>query len=946
MVRLKPEEKPLYRAYRLEVEGKRLSDATKTGAAIVASLNTAFFPLDYLLFPDHVFSMFLGRMACNVGMAMIYWVLAKRYPLQSAVAGVMIVGVMLIGLIGEVGGLRGAYTPGLMLLFLGMPMLLPFSAAQAGGLIACLLMWLGVMPELLGETVGLRGYLVGFGFPLAAGMESVAACAVLDRMRFAEFRQRREIERARDDLQELDAAKSRFTANVHHELRTPLTLTLAPVEAMLDGEFGEITELQQSYLQTVQTNGLRLLKLINNLLDLAKIEGNELGISRRPIRVGGAIERILEDARPMGERIGVEFSTRGLDQLPEISADGEAVEKIFVNLVGNALKFTKRGGQIVVKGRSASNGGIHVIVRDTGVGIAADQLTRIFDRFAQVDGSNTREHGGTGIGLSLASELVALHGGRIWAESEGIGHGSQFHVMLPRGRTDSAERDEAWREAILEADDGSEVTLKQSLAAVAAEADSGGEEDADGRAAALRVVELEQTVERAEGASASLESNAFMPDGAVNRGAEEVLVVEDNVDMRKLLSFLIGREFRLRVARNGREGLEMVRQRKPDLVLTDVMMPEMSGTELCAALKGDPETQGIPVVLVTSKAERAMKIHGLELGADDYVTKPFHPRELIARIRSLLRLVRLQKELAERNEALEEANDDLRVAMGEIKETSAQLVHAERLSALGELAAGIAHEINNPVNFAVNAAKALQGCVKEVCEVAAKMAEVESSEPAEFARQSGELDALRKRIHFDERVDTLGELAEIVNEGLERTARLVGDLRDFAVPDGPSNAQLDITRGLRSTVQLIGHTLSKQKITIRVEFPPDLPRIEGEARALNQVFLNLLKNAADSFAGRGGSIELIARSEGNAVVVEVRDDGPGISPEHRERIFEPFFSTKEASAGTGLGLSISRRIIEEHGGSIEVEDGPVQGTTVRVRLPVRADSRRRASDAS
>jgi DNA-binding response OmpR family regulator len=186
-------------------------------------------------------------------------------------------------------------------------------------------------------------------------------------------------------------------------------------------------------------------------------------------------------------------------------------------------------------------------------------------------------------------------------------------------------------------------------------------------------------------------------------GTPEVLVVEDNIDMRRLLHHLVGQEFRVRLARDGREGLAAVRERAPDLVLTDVMMPEMSGTELCAAIKSDPALASVPVVLVTSKAEREMKIQGLEYGADDYVTKPFHPRELLARVRSLVRLRQAQQQLAERNALLESTNEELQTTMDELKEAGAQLVHAERLAAVGELAAGVAHEINNPVNFAMNA---------------------------------------------------------------------------------------------------------------------------------------------------------------------------------------------------------------------------------------------------
>jgi signal transduction histidine kinase len=631
----------------------------------------------------------------------------------------------------------------------------------------------------------------------------------------------------------------------------------------------------------------------------------------------------------------VALEARGLDDLPRIHADPEALEKVIVNLLGNALKFTEPGGRIDLVARAAEAGGVELVVRDTGLGIPPGQLERIFDRFAQVDGSTTRRHEGTGIGLALTRELVVLHGGRIWAESEGIGRGTAMHVLLPRGEPD--EGDEALSDAVLATADGAPETLGRSLAAMEAELDlAAAESDGSGR-----LLDLERSAERAEGA-AGPEGEAPEPAPSVSAQAPEVLIVEDNPDMRRLLSFLIGQEFRLRVARNGREGLERVREHPPDLVLTDVMMPEMSGTELCAALKADRATEGIPVVLVTSKAEREMKIEGLEGGADDYVTKPFHPRELLARVRSLVRLHRLGEELAERNALLESTNEELQVAMQELKEAGAQLVHAERLAAVGELAAGVAHEINNPVNFAVNAVHTLCAQVEDVCRVVEAARAIDPRRPDQFGDRVEAFLALRAEVGFDELVGSLAELASIVTQGLDRTAALVGDLRDFAGPDGRRRAAIDVCRGLRSTLRLMGHGLAEAGIQVEIALPDALPAVEGEPRALNQVFLNLLRNAAEAIAGRRGTIHVTARAEEGSVLVEIRDDGPGLPPEVRERLFEPFVTSREAGGGTGLGLSICRRIVCEHGGEIAIGPGAEGGTVASVRLP----TRRRAESAA
>jgi signal transduction histidine kinase len=892
----------LYRSYRREVEGERMARSARSGAAIVAALNTGFIPLDWLAFREQFPWMLAARLACDAVMAAVFLATARRWPLRSAAAGCLAVGGMLLQVIWAAGGVTGEYSPGLMLLFLGMPVLLPFSAPQAAGIVALLLAGLAGLPLVSGEAWELRTYLFHMTFPAAAGVESVFACAILDRLRFVDFQRRRALER-------LDEDKSRFTANVHHELRTPLTLMLAPLEAMLGGDFGELSGLQRSYLATMHTNGLRLLKLINNLLDLAKVESGQLRVTRRRVRVGEIVEGLVAGARPLAERKGVALGTRGLAELPELCVDPDALEKVVVNLVGNALKFTEAGGRIEVSGVPAGQGGVRLVVADTGCGIPPEELERIFDRFAQVDGSSTRRYEGTGIGLSLARELVLLHGGRIWAESEGPGRGTRMLVELPAGEPDAEPLEEA-----LEAPAAARAPAGRGIAAVEAEL------ALDAAPGDARLVELRHHVDRH---AAEAEPEAARDDGE----AAEILVCEDNPDMRRLLVHLLGREFRVRAAANGREGLELARASAPAVIVTDVMMPEMSGTELCRAVKGDPATAGIPVVLVTSKAERDMKIQGLELGADDYVTKPFHPRELLARVRGLARLRRLQEEAALRNRQLERA-------LAELRETGVRLVQTERLAAVGELAAGIAHEANNPINFASNALRELARRVGDLGAFAERVSRIDWGDPAALRASAAGLAKLREELGIDELAESVAELVEIAGEGLERTQRLVGDLRDFAAPGEAARRPTDLRRGLASSVQLVRHALRQARIELQLDLDPELPAVEADPRALNQVFLNLLKNAAEALEGRGGTVWVSARREGDAVWVEIRDDGPGIDPEELPRIFEPFHTTKAAGRGTGLGLAISRRIVSEHGGTLEVESSPGAGARFRVRLPL------------
>jgi signal transduction histidine kinase len=890
-------------------------------------LEVVFIGLDRWAYPEH-FAAFLTARLCVVVLALaVLFRWRFSHPKHSELGICIAVGAQILSMIYATGGATSEYFAGLIIVFVGMPVLQPLTARDA--LLICSIFIVGFMasPAIVSGDTDWRRFAIHSVFVLSGALESVVSCAVLTRSRLRDFEQREALEQARDALTQLDRAKSRFTANVHHELRTPLTLMLAPLESMLAGDFGEVAERQREYLRTMRVNGLRLLKLINNLLDLAKIESRQLELRRRTCAVGRVAEEVVVGARPLAERKGIVLATAGLGALPAVHADRDAVEKIVVNLVGNALKFTDAGGRIEVRGAPAAGGGVQLTVADTGIGLPPDQLGRIFDRFAQVDTSATRQHEGTGIGLSLAKELVEAHGGRIWAESEGLGHGTRMHVELPVGEADGEEEEEVLQNAA-----GESVALGRSLAAVQAEMNLATQDSA-------RLSELEGSVERHAqrqlDAAARPDAGA---DAAPGDARPEVLIAEDNPDMRRLLEFVVGREFRVRTAPNGRLALEAVRLRAPDLVLTDVMMPEMSGTELCRALKSDPHTAGLPVVLVTSKAEREMKIEGLEGGADDYVTKPFHPRELLARVRALVRLRRLQTELEERNETLERMNVELERALSDLKEAEVQVLQSERLAAVGELAAGVAHEVNNPVNFALNALRTLGAQVDQLAEVARAISALDAAgDPEKLARDLAALEHERGELLPQEAPAELRELVAIVTEGLERTYRLVANLRDLAGGGGGVRTAVNLRRGLDSTLSLLHRDMQVAGIAVQIDLGPDPLVVPGDAGALNQLFLNLLKNSAEALAGTGGTIRIEGRRQGGQVVIRVRDSGPGIPAEVRERLFQPFFSTKEAGRGTGLGLSICRRIAADHGGSIELTSPPGEGAAFTLRLPAEGE---------
>ena len=400
-----------------------------------------------------------------------------------------------------------------------------------------------------------------------------------------------------EQLREMDRAKSRFFANLSHEFKTPLTMILGPVQDLLSGKQGAVDGAARRQLEVARRYARRLTHLTDQLLDLAKLEAKEMVIRKAPGDLVSFVREVVQMHAPLAERHGVALTFQApADHLPGYF-DADLLATVLGNLLSNALKFTPEGGKVLATA-AGDEADVHIRVRDTGPGIPADKLPHVFDRFYQVDGSATRRHEGTGIGLSLAKELVELHGGAISVTSE-ADFGTEFVVTLPRERPDPAAQP-------------SEQTTPSS----------GGrpyltEPGGDG------------AVDRA---ADRLEDGAAKP----SADAPSVLIAEDNADVRAYLRRHLAPMYHLLEARDGREALEQARAHRPDLVLSDVMMPELDGLALCRALKADDDLSAIPVLLLTAKGGAENRVEGLGVGADGYLDKPFEMAELQARIRSLI----------------------------------------------------------------------------------------------------------------------------------------------------------------------------------------------------------------------------------------------------------------------------------------------------------------------
>ena len=696
----------------------------------------------------------------------------------------------------------------------------------------------------------------------------------------AESKQR--LEESYEKLKELDRMKMRFFTNISHELRTPLTLTLSPVEAMLQGEMGPVGDKQRSYLVNIHTNALRLLKLINNLLDLAKLEAGKMSLQYGKYELGEFVQEIVDSFVPAGNKKGIAVCNEGGPELTELYFDRDKIEKVLINLIGNALKFTPEGGSVIVRWEEGHEL-VSISVLDTGPGIPEKDVSRVFDRFVQVDDSLSRKHGGTGIGLALAKEITELHDGSIRASNRPEG-GAAFIFTLPLG-----EREISEVAGVEKTPDGWVKSLHRSADYV---------EDVDRRG--KEGPPAEPSAEEVPAVAGEVPGGGVLP---------WVLVVEDNSDMRGFIADCLRKEFSVRTAVDGEDGWKKILEAVPDLVVSDIMMPNRNGYELCQLMKNDPKIQHVPVILLSSKSEIDMKIEGFEKGADDYLTKPFNPKELVARVKNMIKIRGLEKEIHRHNVQLE-------AALQELKETEAQLVHSEKMASLGVLSAGLVHEINNPLNAAVSSLNTLTRLMRG--------GNGDRAAPGEV----------------NEKIERAAQRAVF---GLKRCEEIVSGLRRFARKDMEGMREDDLHEGLESTLVLLTQEPGKEVTVHRdYRFPGKLLCNLGQ---LNQVFLNLLTNASQAIETTG-DIWIYTEQVGDEAVVTIQDSGCGIPPDKLPRIFEPFFTTKDVGQGTGLGLSISHRIVEQHNGRIEVESTPGKGSKFKIFLPMHSQGESSAKETA
>jgi signal transduction histidine kinase/AraC-like DNA-binding protein len=436
-----------------------------------------------------------------------------------------------------------------------------------------------------------------------------------------------ELERKNYQIMEMDQMKTRFFSNVSHEFRTPLTLILSPLESMLMKE--NLEEKDRNNLEMMYRNAVRLLGLINQLLDLSKIDAGRLKVELIEYDIYKVLRIITRSFAPLAERKKIDYRVEIPDGELITFFDRDKLEKIITNLLTNAFKFTPEEGKVSckIKFNDKKEGMIknflEIIVKDSGRGIPAEQLEKIFDRFYQVADTWKNGISGTGIGLSLTKELITLQRGKIVVESK-PNEGSRFIIKLPLGKEHLKEHEFVVKE--LEEIKNDVLIIKSRMH----DHETAGEKSDN-----FISEEIDQPV---------------------------VLIVEDNADVRQHVYENFEKEYLVKQAKNGKEGWEKAVALIPDLIMSDVMMPEMDGVELCKKLKTDERTSHIPVILLTARADVEDKIEGLETGADDYITKPFNIKELLTRSKNLIE---------QRKKLIEKYTHQIELGPGEIAVESA-----------------------------------------------------------------------------------------------------------------------------------------------------------------------------------------------------------------------------------------------------------------------------------
>lgn len=661
----------------------------------------------------------------------------------------------------------------------------------------------------------------------------------------------RRLSAANEQLGKLDELKSQFFANVSHELRTPLMLISGPVERLLADD--RLSAEQRAALEVIRRNARILLKHVNDILELATLDAGQLTGSYGDVDLTALVRAVAANFDGLARERGIAYHFEA-DPGVQVRGDAEKLERALVNLIANAFKFTPSPGVIRVSLRNGDGAAV-LNVADSGPGVPPALREAVFERFRQGEAGSDRRFGGTGLGLAIVKEFIELHGGSVSVGDAPEG-GADFRVILPVGAAEPAPR----------ADDGAGP----------------------------------QGSEAGYARDALLELRPSGPPAVSDRAgphAPLVLVIEDNADMSAFIADVLSDSYRIATAFDGAEGLERAVELRPDLVLTDVMMPGMSGGTLLRRVRAIPELASTPVLVLTAKADDRLVVELLESGAQDYIAKPFTSAELRARVANHVATKRARDVL---RRELEAQHTDLEHLARQAAERKRQLQRA--LSQRDEFISVAAHELKTPLT-------ALRGYAQHL---SARV----------FAAGHGDLEQLARTLITME-------------QQTRRLDRLVVRLLDASrLQDGRlvlEREEASLTELVLSVIAAIREAHPDRRIELIA--PRSLHAVFDPVR-LGEMLTNLLDNAV-KYSPEDSIVEVALTAVEDEVRLTVTDRGRGVADKDRAHVFERYYRGDAARglAGLGLGLYIAAEIARLHGGSLALEQPPGGGSRFVARLP-------------
>ena len=847
----------------------------KVACGLVVFLMPAGLTLDLFVYPHSWAYFFQLRLLCSV-LAGLLWFLhttpfALRYYRLLGIPIAILPAFFIAWMIAVTEGPESPYYAGLILILLAVNAVVHWTTGESLLAMAMLLTLylLACLPWTVAKAPGI--FFNNVYFLVLTGIIVVIGNYLYNQLHFREFtlrfelgQNRQKLEETNQKLVELDQIKSRFFANISHELRTPLTLLLAPLESLIQERGSTLEPQMRQLLLIMRSNGMRLLKLINDLLELVRLESGKMEVKREPVAVEPFLVGLGNSVGKTAEDRGIRLETIANPNVGTALIDGDKLEKILLNLLFNALKFTPAGGKVRLAALR-QNGDLVLEVSDTGMGIDDEKLPFVFDRFWQADISSQRKYQGVGIGLALVRELVEVQGGTVGVRS-GVGKGTTFTVRLP------------YQEA-----DGGTVALSEKEAGNPEnQSKANGHPLSNGSANDDEHSWLKKLYREAEllPPMTSLRDAIRPVETSIDSSQPRALVADDEPDMLRFLKLQLSPHFQVIEAVDGQQAIDKASQFLPDVIVCDMMMPEKSGLEVCRELKQRTSTRAIPFLLLTARADEETKLTALAEGANDFLSKPFSTTELVVRMKNLVDTYHLQQELARKNQILE-------TTIEQLKETEAQLVHSEKLASLGRMSAGIIHEINNPLNFTKTGLYTLR-----------TLAESLEEEQQEFR-----------------------EILHDIEEGIDRVIGIVSDLRTFSQINVTQCEVVRVGEVVNSALRFLSSEW-QNKVAVKKEIAED-QTVWANPNQLTQILVNLLQNSLDAlkkkpFSGTVPTLWLeVVERDGESQIL-VRDNGEGIARENLNKIFDPFFTTKDVGEGMGLGLSICYRLMNQQGGRIEV----------------------------